>query len=78
MSIDLDDGDCIHGVWPATSCSICSGHDAADRKVAERAPVTFTAAYESACPSCRQPIRVGDTIAWKEGTRAFHEGCWPT
>lgn len=46
-TIDEDDGACIHGVWPDTSCSICSGADARRAAAAREVVYWFTAQFES-------------------------------
>lgn len=35
----------------------------------------IAAMFAATCPSCGQPIAVGDPILWAKGRRAIHVGC---
>lgn len=35
----------------------------------------ITAKFESTCPTCRQPIRVGSEVEWTRGVQAQHVAC---
>ena len=71
---DMDEqGECIHGIWPASVCTVCNGKDRkAETEVHWR---TFPAKYAGQCAGCDLPINVGDIIAWQEGQPIYHEGC---
>ncbi len=37
--------------------------------------MTITAKFESICPGCNKPIRVGDSVEWEKGQKAKHTAC---
>lgn len=68
--------ECIHGLGPTSACVICNGREERER-TAEEPWQVFPAKYDGWCGYCREGIIAGESIAWKPGGRAIHEGCMP-
>lgn len=60
-TIDSDPDECRHGVWPASSCSYCSGKDAARARAAAVIEHEFPARYISLL-GCGHFSTIGETI----------------
>lgn len=67
-------GACIHGVWPATSCTIGSGRDSL---VLERLIIVgrWKARFHGKCARCGDDIAVGEPIAQDTEDNYLCEGC---
>ena len=37
--------------------------------------VTITAKFESTCPDCERPIKLGNKVRWRRGSPASHLDC---
>lgn len=64
MSVEED---CIHGAWPPTSCTLCSGKVARERREAEEEARTvqykFTAKFPGACTKYGENFDSGEPVA---------------
>lgn len=72
------DEECMHGIYPPSSCSWCSGQEA--RRAAEAKALAdnthvFAAKYEGQCVECNLPIRVGELIRWRPDLPPMHDRC---
>lgn len=61
-TIDERDDECIHGMFPPTSCTICNGRDAARARAAAAIEYEFPARYISLL-GCGHFSTIGETIA---------------
>lgn len=70
----MEDEECIHGMYPITSCTICNGKD----KKAAMEPRTFKASYAGTCTNCYGRIEIGDMILWHPMRQGVFcgESCW--
>lgn len=73
--IDIAHRECIHGLGPIAACVLCNGR--AKREAEAVRWVTFFARWPGHCPGCNLPIMEGQTIAWRQGAAAHHDGCQP-
>lgn len=77
MSAEL--AECIHGIYPESSCTVCNGRDRAERLEAQRQATTvafyFTAQYGGECPRCGLPIAIHDQCAQMQDGTNIHRGC---
>lgn len=51
--------ECIHGIYPVESCTICNGRDAREKR---EGTSTIVAKYYGSCSDCSMPIKPGDLI----------------
>lgn len=65
--------ECIHGMYPVSSCTICNGKDKACKEEPEVR--VFPARYSGTCWDCDHDIEVGDLIQYQEGKPVVHEEC---
>lgn len=66
----LDD-ECIHGIFPSSSCTICTKKPARTSDNPHPRHSTMQAKFDGQCPGCNLPIREDvDTIAKFRG--AWH------
>lgn len=72
--IDERDDECRHGVFPATSCSICSGADARRKAESHAVEYTFPAQYDGTL-ACGHYAMIGDIIAKRADGSYVCEGC---
>ena len=75
-TIDQDADECIHGIYPASSCSICNGNQH-ERVLLAQDWRTFPAKYDGNCAGCDLPISVGQWIVWRPDSPTYHDGCEP-
>lgn len=71
--------ECIHGIWPVTSCQYCNGKAEQERREAmagERIKYTFAAKYRGMCTGgCREYIEPGDMICVMVNAQYWCETC---
>ena len=63
MSIDLNDDECIHGMYPASSCSLCNGRERREQAERDRIVARWAAKFAGVCTKCGDDIAVGEPIA---------------
>jgi hypothetical protein len=64
VSIDQDPEECIHGMWPASSCALCKERPVSDQTWVEKG--RFAASYSGRLNACGHTIAEGDTIVRQE------------
>lgn len=69
------DVECIHGIVPFASCSICNGNQPAARPRSHFKP--WKVSWEGPCGGCDEPITSGQTAVWRNGDLTYHLGCQP-
>lgn len=84
---EVEDGACVHGVWPAAMCHTCNGNLARERAAAAstrsmwpdavgtQVLTTTEAAYPSTCPNCQAGIDPGDMICLMDNKQWWCESC---
>lgn len=74
----MDDEECKHGIWPATSCSLCNGREKREQTERDRVVWIGTARYAAVCAGgCGDFIEPGDRIVRTAADRYLHHRCQP-
>jgi len=61
--MSLAEDECKHGIWPATSCTLCMHKPALAERPLVVIVARWTAKYYSKCSACGESIEPGDEIA---------------
>jgi hypothetical protein len=76
--IEQDPEECIHGIWPASSCTRCNGRDKLAAQLDLEPVATFPAKYSGQCSTCHCWWAVGDLITkLGDSGRYVHARCAP-
>lgn len=77
------DEECKHGIYPASSCTICNGKDKAYQEELKRASehnvFRMEAKFPSTCMECANPIKVGQRMVLVRSETPlpkYHEECY--
>lgn len=60
---DNNDDECIHGMYPASSCTLCNGKSERAQREADSIEYEFVAKFRGACQRCRDFINPGEEMA---------------
>jgi hypothetical protein len=69
--------ECLHGVWPSTSCTICNGKEKAeDKRQLEAEAFLQYSKYPGHCSHCNESFLAGTEIVRIVNGTYIHQECY--